>query len=70
MSVLLSRRLLLDGPATVELIRRGFASELGVKAEMKDFRFNREFSADGKQLYPTAKNPNVPFLTVENPNRG
>ena len=64
---LLSRRLLLDGPATVELVRRGFASELGVNAEMKDFRFNREFSADGKQLYPTSKNPNVPFLTVENP---
>ena len=60
---LMTRKVLLDGPAAVALTRRGFAKDLGVKAEYRDFAFNREFSADGKTAYPIAKSPKIPFLT-------
>lgn len=60
---LMTRKLLLDGPAAVALTRRGFAGDLGVKAEYRDFAFNREISADGKTLYPISKFPQIPFLT-------
>ena len=60
---LMTRKVLLDGPAAVALTRRGFAGDLGVKAEYRDFAFNREISADGKTAYPIAKTPKIPFLT-------
>ena len=60
---LMTRKVLLDGPAAVALTRRGFARELGVKAEYRDFAFNREISADGKTFYPISKTPKIPFLT-------
>lgn len=59
---LMTRKVLLDGPAAVALTRRGFAGDLGVKAEYRDFAFNREISADGKTLYPISKSPEIPFL--------
>ena len=59
---LMTRKVLLDGPAAVALTRRGFAKDLGVKAEYRDFAFNREYSADGKTAYPIAKSPKIPFL--------
>ncbi|MBQ9336868.1 MAG: hypothetical protein IJS14_06185 [Lentisphaeria bacterium] len=61
---LMTRKVLLDGPAAAALTRRGFAREMGVTAEMRDFKFNREVSADGKTVYPISKNPRMPFLTV------
>ena len=64
---LMTRKVLLDGPAAAALTRRGFASGLGVSAEQRDFRFNREISSDGKCLYPISKNGEVPFLTVLDP---
>ncbi len=64
---LMTRKVLLDGPAAAALTQRGFASFLGVSAEKREFRFNREISADGKCLYPISKNADVPFLTVLDP---
>ena len=60
---LMTRKVLLDGPAAVALTRRGFAKDLGVKAEYRDFAFNREISPDGKTAYPIAKIPKIPHLT-------
>ena len=65
---LMTRKVLLDGAAAVALTKRGFASCMGVSAEFRDFRFNRESSADGKRGYPISKHPDVPFLTVLDPN--
>ena len=64
---LMTRKVLLDGAAAVALTKRGFASSMGVSAELRDFRFNREISADGKRGYPISKHPDVPFLTVLDP---
>ena len=63
LSQLMTRKLLLDGPAAVALTRRGFGKDLGVKAEYRDFAFNREISADGKTSYPISRTPLIPFLT-------
>ena len=59
---LMTRKVLLDGPAAVALTRRGFSRDLGVKAEYRDFAFNREVSANGKTLYPISRIPKIPFL--------
>ena len=64
---LMTRKVLLDGPAAVALSKRGFSEAMGVSAEKRDFRFNREFSADGKDRYPISKNPDVPFLSILDP---
>ena len=64
---LMTRKVLLDGAAAVALTKRGFASAMGVSAELRDFRFNRELSADGKRSYPISRHPDVPFLTVLDP---
>ena len=60
---LMTRKVLLDGPAAVALTKRGFAKDLGVKAEYRDFAFNREISPDGKTTYPISKIPQIPYLT-------
>ncbi len=60
---LMTRKVLLDGPAAVALTRRGFSKDLGVEAEYRDFAFTREISSDGKTAYPIAKSPKIPFLT-------
>ena len=60
---LMTRKVLLDGPAAVALTRRGFAKELGVKAEYQDFAFNREMSPDAKTFYPISKIPKIPHLS-------
>ena len=60
---LMTRKVLLDGPAAAALTRRGFAADLGVKAEYRDFAFNREMSADGKTMYPISKAKGIPHLT-------
>ena len=62
---LMTRKVLLDGPAAVALTKRGFAKDLGVKAEYQDFAFNREISADGKTMFPISKNPRIPYLSKE-----
>ena len=64
---LMTRKVLLDGAAAVALTERGFASGMGVSADMSEFRFNREISADGQRRYPFSKNPAVPFLKVLDP---
>lgn len=60
---LLSGKLLVDGPAAAALTSRGFAQYLGASAEMEDFRFNREYDADGRSLV-MGKNDHVPKITV------
>ena len=60
---LMTRKVLLDGPAAAALTRRGFARDLGVKAEYRDFAFNREVSPDGKTFYPISKVPQIPYLS-------
>lgn len=61
---ILSHKVLLDGGAAVALTERGFAKYLGVSAENKDFTFNREISADGKERFPLSKHPDIPYLTL------
>ena len=60
---LLKRKVLLDGPAAAALTQRGFSSMMGVKAELKSFRFNREADTNGTQIYSLTKNPNIPYLS-------
>ena len=64
---LLSRRVLVDGPAAVALTKRGFSDWLGVRAEQREFTYDREASADGKHRYPISLNPKVPFLELTSP---
>lgn len=64
---LLSGKLLVDGVAAVALTKRGFAKYLGVTAEAKDFRFNREFYSD-KRALTMGKDGNVPFMTLNDKN--
>ena len=61
---LMTRKVLLDGPAAAALTQRGFASFMGVSAEKCDFRFNREIAAGGKCSYPISKHPEIPFLKI------
>lgn len=64
---LLSRKLLLDGPAAMALSERGFSKYMGVEAQRKDFTFNCELSPDGKESYPLSKNPESPFFKITDP---
>ena len=64
---LLSRRVLLDGPAAAALTKRGFAEWLGVWAELREFSYNRESSAAGKRNYPISMHPKVPYLEIIDP---
>lgn len=61
---LLSGKVLVDGPAAAALCERGFAELLGVKAEMTDFRYNREKNPVTGQLYTISKAAGVPLLTL------
>ena len=64
---LLSGKLYVDGPAAAALCDRGFAGLLGVKAELIDFRFNRERNPVTRQLYVISKVPGIPHLTLLDP---
>lgn len=64
---LLSRRVLLDGPAAAALTDRGFADWLGVRAERRTFAYNKEVSADGKRRYNLPLDPDVPYLELTDP---
>lgn len=64
---LFGHRLLIDGPAAVELTKRGFAKYMGVEAEQKDFCYNQELFSKTRNSLPTMKHPSVPFLRVINP---
>ncbi len=59
-----SRKLLVDGAAAVELAKRGFEKHLGVKPELKPFKYTVEAKAKGEQIFYVDKSPSVPFLTV------
>ena len=61
---LLSRNIYVDGPAAGAICARGFEKYLGVRAEMTDFRFNREVHLQSKANYSIAKTPGVPKLTI------
>ena len=61
---LLSRKLLLDGPAAVAVTERGFADALGLKAEHKVFSYNQELRTDNGTGYVTVMNPRTPLFTV------
>ena len=64
---MLSGKLYVDGPAAAALCDRGFADLLGVKAELIDFRFNRERNPVTKQFYAISKAPGIPHLTLLDP---
>ncbi len=61
---LLSRKLFVDGPAAAALCARGFEKYLGVRAELIDFRFNRETNVKTNAFYQISKTPGVPKLTL------
>ena len=67
MKQLLSGKLLVDGTAAIALTKRGFAKYLGVTAEAKDFRFNRERYSDNRAL-TMGKDGKVPFMTLNDKN--
>ena len=63
---LLSRKILVDGNAAMELTKRGFAEYLGVKAEDgSEMLFNRECHVNGKKRYVPSRP--VPRLTILDP---
>jgi len=61
---LLSRKLFVDGPAAAALCARGFEKYLGVRAELTDFRFNREINVKTDVRYLISKTDGVPKLTL------
>ncbi len=61
---LLSGKLFVDGPAAAALCERGFSKFLGVKAEMVDFRYNREMNPLTKQYYTCSKTAGIPRFTL------
>ncbi len=61
---LLSGKLLIDGAAAVALAKRGFEKHIGVKPELKPFKYTVEGTPKGDQIYYVDKSPSVPFLTV------
>ena len=64
---LLSRKLLLDGPAAAAVSSRGFSDALGLTAEHKAFSFNRELRTDDGKGYVIVQDSQVPFFTVRDP---
>ncbi len=64
---LLSGKLLVDGPAAAALCERGFSEYLGLKAEMVEFRYNREKNPVTNQLYTCSKAPGIPRFTLTAP---
>ncbi len=60
---MLSGKLLVDGQAAVAITKRGFAEYLGVKAEVKSFRFNREYFTPG-DFIGSGKNQYTPYLSA------
>lgn len=62
---LLSKRVILDGPAAAAVCARGFSEALGIDAVHKEFSYNRELRTDGKGGYVTSMNKNTPFFTVK-----
>ncbi|MBR3823225.1 MAG: hypothetical protein IKJ37_16590 [Kiritimatiellae bacterium] len=60
-----SRRVLVTGEAAIALTLRGCSDLTGVNAERKDFLFNREMSADGKQSYAFAPSSHAPFFVAD-----
>ena len=62
---LLSRKLLLDGPAAAAVSARGFSDALGLTAEQREFSFNREVRTDNGKSYVTVVNKQVPFFTLK-----
>lgn len=61
---MLSGKLLLDGPAAAAVCARGFSKELGLTAEMIDFRFTHEKNPETGQFYEITKAPGVPKFTL------
>ena len=64
---LLSRKLLLDGPAAAAVSSRGFSDALGLTAEHKVFSFNRELRTDDGKGYVIVQDSQVPFFTIKDP---
>ena len=65
---LLSRKLLLDGPAAVAVTERGFSDALGITAEHKVFSYNQELRTDDGTGYVTVINPRTPWFTIKDKN--
>lgn len=61
---LLSGKLYVDGPAAAALCARGFEKHLGLRAEMKEFRYNREQDVRTQNRYGISKCAGVPFITL------
>ena len=65
---LLSKKLLLDGPAAAAVCARGYSDALGIMAEHKEFSYNREKRVDGKGNYQTVMDTRTPFFTIKDKN--
>ena len=63
----LSGKLLLDGPAAMEIQKRGFGKYLGVKLETKAFNAANEVSEKYKFRVGCGYAKEVPYLTVTDP---
>ena len=62
---LLSRKLLLDGPAAAAVCARGYSEALGINAEQKSFSYNREKRVDGKGNYVIVMDKRTPYFTIK-----
>ncbi len=56
-------RVLVDGQAALALTARGFAEQMGVKAEKMDFAYNSERDLATGDVYPFSKLAETPWLT-------
>ena len=64
---LLSRKLLLDGPAAAAVSDRGFSEALGLAAEHRHISFSREIRTDNGQNYVIVQDDQVPFFRITDP---
>ena len=65
---LLSKKVLLDGPAAAALCARGYSDALGIMAEHKVYSYNREQRVDGTTKYQTTMCKQTPYFTIKDKN--
>lgn len=61
---LLKGKVIVDGPAAVELCARGFGEHLGVSASFKDMAYRFDFNDITGQQYPISKQSDIACLEV------
>ncbi len=61
---LLAGKLLIDGAAATALAKRGMEKYIGVKPELKPFKYTIEATPGGDRVFFVDKGASVPFLTL------